>query len=255
MDNIDFTRTLYLTFKAFLLPPGLFCLLLLIALLVWNRGGKKWVLYSLFLLYLFSMPITSYFMMRSLEQYQSIQIQDIKQSDAQAILILSSGRRAKAIEYQSQDIPSPLYFERLRYGVWLHKKTKLPLFITGGLKKPALSQLGKQWLVNEWHIPVKGIETKSKTTWENALFSERMLKRYKIQSIVLVTHAWHLPRAMTAFKQTKLKVLPAGTGYFSPYTFEGMDLLPNMFALHENYYALHEWLGRFWYWLKSINHR
>jgi len=36
-------------------------------------------------------------------------------------------------------------------------------------------------------------------TWENAAFTARMLRRENVDKILLVTHAWHMPRAKVAF--------------------------------------------------------
>jgi len=249
---MEISQIIYEIAKAFLLPPGLFCLLLIIGFLRWSKSGKKWVFLSLFLIYFFSLPPIAYFLTKPLQKYPPVSIQQIKQSGAQAILILSSGRRTQAIEYNNQDVPNAFYFERLRYGAWLHKKTKLPIFITGGLEKKKLSEIGRDFLAQNWYIKTQDIENQSTTTWENALLSERMFKRHKINSIVLVSHAWHLPRAMKAFNKTQLNVLPAGTVYLSNYQFIWQDLLPSINALHQNYYALHEWTGRAWYSFKAL---
>ncbi len=251
----QFWHVLSIIIEQLLLPPGIFVVLMAFMLIPRVRQSKKFISFTFLVTYLLSIPLVGHHLLLSLESIPPITPKEVKESGAQGILILSAGRRKKAEEYELKDIPNSLYFDRLRYGAWLHRKTGLPLFISGGLGKSShnsLSQLGRDFLEKRWRIPVKDIEKKSQTTWQNALLSEKMLKRYKMNKIVLVTHSWHLPRVVQAFKLTTLQIIPAGTVYLEKYSFEWNDLLPTMSALYQSFYAIHEWLGRAWYQLKNM---
>ena len=107
-------------------------------------------------------------------------------------------------------------------------------------------------LSEELASPAHWLEPKSRNTAENAAFSAVLLKEQKIERILLVTHAWHMPRAYGAFNHEGLKVTPAPTVFEAPEHVERNinHFLPSAHALSKSQFALHEYLGQFWYWLK-----
>ena len=80
---------------------------------------------------------------------------------------------------------------------------------------------------------------------QNAVLSAAILRNAGIQRVVLVTQAFHMPRAVRLFRAAGLEVVPAPTQFKtagrSP--LGPLDLLPQSNALRNSYYALHEWLG------------
>ncbi len=58
-------------------------------------------------------------------------------------------------------------------------------------------------------------ETASRNTYENALFSAKIVRPEKTQNWLLVTSAFHMPRAMGCFKKTGWNVFPAPAGYYT----------------------------------------
>jgi uncharacterized SAM-binding protein YcdF (DUF218 family) len=106
-------------------------------------------------------------------------------------------------------------------------------------------------LRNEFRIPVRWVEKKSRNTQENAVFSTALLSQAGIERIAVVTHASHMPRAVAAFARQGVDVVAA------PIEFSTRDeinwasvLLPRLFALSLSSIALHEYLGMVWYWLR-----
>ena len=74
-----------------------------------------------------------------------------------------------------------------------------------------------------------------------------------IESIVLVTHAYHMARSMRAFEATGLRVVPAPHDWRSgppglPYP---RDFVPSAQAAQGTWLALHELLGGLWYRLRG----
>ena len=88
---------------------------------------------------------------------------------------------------------------------------------------------------------------RSTNTMENAAYSAQVLQEAGIRKIYLVTHAWHMPRAVLAFEKAGLEVIPAPTAFVSRSDGQLQDFLPSASALQLTYYAIHEWLGILWY--------
>ena len=57
------------------------------------------------------------------------------------------------------------------------------------------------------------LENNSKNTYENALECKKILSEHKIDRIILVTSASHMPRALALFEKQGLQVIPAPTDY------------------------------------------
>ena len=143
-----------------------------------------------------------------------------------------------------------------RVVAWLQRRTGLPLYVSAGSlpdESPPLGELMQRVLEQELLVPVKAAEVRSRTTGENARYTARLLKGERIDHIFLVSHAWHLPRAVEAFEQAGLQVTPAPTAFVHRPggTTKASDFVPTAQALIGSRYAIHEYLGRAWYALKD----
>jgi uncharacterized SAM-binding protein YcdF (DUF218 family) len=248
---------LYLILKNLLLPPvGLF-LLILLGVMWWRRPwlGRGLVLLSVSALLVLSLPVVSAQLLAGLEPFPGLTADDLRNPTAEAIVVLGAGRYANAPEYGSDDIGA-VSLQRVRYAAWLQHRTGLPLFITGGSppnEYPPLAHLMRRALEQEFGVPVSGVEDQSQNTLENARNSAALLARHDIGHVFLVSHAWHLPRAVEAFENAGIRVTPAPTAFAHPKGFgpEISDFLPGIRALTGSYYAIHEYLGRIWYRLRG----
>ena len=65
----------------------------------------------------------------------------------------------------------------------------------------------------------------------------------------VATQAWHLPRAIAAFRAAGFTVWPVAAGYTNTDSMEfgPAIFIPSAKALLNSYYAIHELLGRVWY--------
>jgi uncharacterized SAM-binding protein YcdF (DUF218 family) len=245
---------LYTVLKSLLLPPGGLILLLAWAFfLVRGVLGRMILFVALAALTLMSLPVVATKLMEGLETYPAIAAARPPPGDAEAILILGAGRYTWAPEYGSDTIDQRALM-RLRYGAYLHRATGLPVYVTAGSRAgedPPLGQLMAKALKDDYGIEVAGVEDQSQTTWENAERSAPMLRADGIGKVLLVTSAWHMPRAMDAFQRFRVPAVAAPTGFVSGQPPGGpdrlSDLLPAMSALSNSYYAIHEYLGRAWY--------
>ncbi len=244
-DNI-----LYLLLQVISIPPGLPIFLLLLAL-VFTRPKTRmfFLILGLGSLYLASIPAFSQWLRTRVEVYPPV---SLEHTAAEAIVVLGADRRRDAPEYGG-DTLGGLALERLRYAALLHKKSGLPLLVSGGLTgeegRASEAELMRT-ILQEFGVATKWMDDKSLNTYENAQFSSRILKGAGIGEILLVTHALHMPRAVEAFEKSGMKVIPAPTGMMSPNReFDFRDWMPTASALQMNFYAMHELLGRAWYHL------
>ncbi|MCW8906941.1 MAG: YdcF family protein [Sedimenticola sp.] len=241
------------TLKTLILPPGILILLGLLGLFMARRLlGRLLVLVTLAALYLFSTPFFAQQLMGSLQVVGALTEAQIGASDAQAIVVLGAGRREAAPEFGDRDTVNALALERLRYAAWLSRKSGLPVIPSGGKPMsdgPSEAAMGRQILEQEFGVKVLAIEDRSRTTREQALLLADLLEKRGIRRIMLVTHAWHMLRALDVFEGAGIDTQPAPTGFVpsgssrSAYS----DWLPDAGALRNSYFALHEHLGRWWY--------
>ena len=241
---------------ALLMPPASLFLLFLLGwwlLLRQHHIGRLLMLFSGLFLLLLSLPIVTNPLLHAIENVAVLDKSELSQPRAQAIVILGGGRYSNAPEYFG-DTTGQASLERVRYGAFLHKTTKLPILVTGGSPfNEAISEahLMKQSLEQEFNVPVKWIEALSNNTWENAKYSAVHLKAAGVKAVYLVSHAWHIPRAKVAFEQQGFTVIPAPTAFTTrssePWYFQ---LIPSAGSLSKSKMIAHELMGRVWYALR-----
>ena len=105
----------------------------------------------------------------------------------------------------------------------------------------------QETLLRDFNMQPRWMETNSRTTHENAVFSASTLKANGVNTIYLVTHAWHMPRAKAAFEAAGITVIPAPTRFVTAPVGELKEFLPTFGGLQNSYYAFHEWIGLAWY--------
>lgn len=245
--------------KALVMPPLGNILGVVLALVVFRQKPVLRTLLisvSLISLLLLSLPVVSQYLSAHLERYPAIDLQNVNANDYQAIVVLGSGRYRSAPEYGGVDTAKPMGLVRLRYGAHLQRATQLPILVTGGAwldDAVPESDFMAAVLAEEFFASVRWRERKSRTTWENAVFSRQLTKEEGIDRILLVTHAWHMPRAVYSFEQAGFEVTPAPTMFKSASMLSRgvMDYVPNIDSLRTSTWMLHEILGMLWYRLAS----
>jgi uncharacterized SAM-binding protein YcdF (DUF218 family) len=167
-----------------------------------------------------------------------------------AIVILSAGRRRYAPEFgmSAKGTVDALSLERIRYGAYLARQTKLPVLVSGGLYPTPLATLMAEALASDYGIQVRWTEMHSKNTAENAAFSSAILKQSGVRHVILVTHAWHMKRAVAAFTANGMIVTPAPTAFYIPMPeLSWSAIVPALATLRMSGYAIHELVGGIWY--------
>lgn len=103
----------------------------------------------------------------------------------------------------------------------------------------------------EWGVPREQIilEDQALNTRQNALFTQAIVEQQGLSSLLVVTSAFHLPRAMGCFRAVGLKVdgLPVDYRVRNP----GRDpnVLPRAEYLWNTSRVVREWVGARVYWL------
>jgi uncharacterized SAM-binding protein YcdF (DUF218 family) len=157
---------------------------------------------------------------------------------------------------QGRDGPDvgQLTLERLRAGAALARANGLPILVTGGALRPgqpSLAALMARSLQADFGMPARWVEPEAADTRENAAFSVALLRADGISAALLVSQAWHLPRAMGAFARQGFPVRPAPVRLLNPLQFEAGSLVPRADHLLESWFAIHEWAGRAFYALRD----
>jgi len=241
--------------KSFLLPPMLFLFLALIGLgisLMWKKLGVTVAAVNMVLLLLCSLPATTKMFMNELQTEPALTEQNLKKTlrKVDALVVLGGGQRPMTPEFE-QDTASEYTLERIRYAAWIAKRTGLPLIISGGkLAKESrpVAEIMQEILQKEFVVIVDHVENTSRNTFENAQNTAELLKEKKINTIALVTHAWHMPRAKKAFEHFDIKVIPAPTAFYRQSSaLRISDFVPSTNALLYSSLAFHEIAGQFWY--------
>jgi uncharacterized SAM-binding protein YcdF (DUF218 family) len=235
------------------MPPTGFVVLILIGLLLASgrrRFGRRLTWVSLIALILFGMPVVSYSMLLALES--GLPLTPPPDHPPQAIVVLG----AEVIRTHQEKLgirPGLLTLDRLRTAAALHRRTGLPILVTGGTTQPDTPAVGlvmEQSLKDDFQAPPRWVESKSIDTWENARFSADILRAEGITSVYVVTHSWHMRRAVLAFQGTGLTVTAAPTSFDDPLGPDLDDFLPRASGWQTGYFAIHEWIGYAWYKLR-----
>jgi len=241
------------TIESLIFPPGLFLFLFTVGVVLLNKRpglGKSVLCIGLIIIYMLSTPLISGHLISLVETYPALDVNYLGDSNAGAIVILASGREKNAKEYGGDTVGINTLL-RSRYGAFLQRKTGLPILVSGGLvldnEGKSLAQVMAELLRDDFKAGVVWLEDKSRTTRENAFYSQKLLEQKQIDTVYLVTQAWHMPRSVAVFRKAGLKVIPAPTAFEGGKPFKFMDVLPGTGALHISRFALHEMVGALWY--------
>jgi uncharacterized SAM-binding protein YcdF (DUF218 family) len=93
------------------------------------------------------------------------------------------------------------------------------------------------------------LENKSRNTYESALFAHALANPQPGETWILVTTAWHMPRAFGCFRKVGWTVIPFPVDF----NFKGDEQFDLFFHLRSGLSrlagGLHEWLGLISYWV------
>ncbi|MGH7071952.1 MAG: YdcF family protein [Acetobacteraceae bacterium] len=215
----------------------------------WQRTGCLIAGVGGVILMLLAMPAVGAALLVSLEQ--GLPLVPSLRAPPQAIVILGADFSRSAGSHPFG--VGPLTLERLAAGSALYRRTHLPILVSGGKpyggSGPSLAARMASVLAQEFRVPAIWEEQRSENTCQNGTLSASILARHNIRSIYLVTHAWHMRRALYCFHRLGMVVTAApvrrdlaevGISAFAP----------SISGWQDSYFAFHEWIGLAWYHLR-----
>jgi len=236
--------------KALILPPAAPLIIALIGLALaprHRRLGRSLTGFGVGLLVVLSLPVVAIALARSVDDSP---VPDASaMASAQAIVVLGGGVRRDAPEYGATDTMNSLTLERVRYAARLARLTGLPVLVSGGSasgQTPPEATLMRAALQDEYGVPVRWAETRSRNTRENAQMSAALLRADGIRRVLLVGHSFDLPRTTAEFAAEGIETIAAPTRLPPRHTPALLDFVPSAAALQGSYYALYEVYALAW---------
>ena len=167
-----------------------------------------------------------------------------------AIVVLGAGSEPFAPEYGVSSLQHGS-LERLRYGLWLAGQTGAPVAFSGGTGyaqegATAEAKVAAKIAAEEFGRPIRWVESESRDTRENAAMTMAMLKPAGINHVVLVTHGYHMARALRAFAEAAgpgVQVEAAPMGLAKNVETATLDWLPSSAGFHDMRQLLRELVG------------
>lgn len=232
-------------FTALLLPPASLAIVATLALML-VRGplGRRFALLCLVGLLLLSLPIVSMPLLASLD----VPPASPDGPPPQAIVVL--GGDVDRVPDPPGAVLGSLSLERVRAGAALQRRSGLPVLVSGGIVDDLPVTVGllmAESMTGDFGVPVRWTEATSPTTWENAEYSAAMLRADRISRVYVVTHAWHMRRALLAFRRVGIGAVPAPVRTDPWPRLRPGEFLPRTSAWVNSFYAMHEWVGLAYY--------
>ena len=239
-------------------PFNLALLLLFAALLLIFFGRRRSGVFTVFLAFVIlvvcASPLSLVFYRQHELRHTPVPISSSPTAD---VIVLLGGDVGLPVPPRTE---SQLHGNRLLHAFRLFETGKAPLIlVTGGNVFPqeglsAEATYSKAILAN-WGVPDDAIltESKSRNTRQNALYSHQILSAQGIDRVLLVTSAFHMPRAAAVFRHAGFEVMPSPssvsvTDYRRP---KLLDWWPSLGNLGKAQALMRERLGIFVYRLRG----
>jgi uncharacterized SAM-binding protein YcdF (DUF218 family) len=184
---------------------------------------------------------------KALPQFEAVAPEALSSAGVQAIVVLGGGMEPYAPEYSDPQLNARSH-ERLRYGIWLARKTALPIAYSGGAGWTSATTTSEALTAQKsmpdyGSLTLKWTESTSRNTEQNAQNTAKILQKDGIKKIALVTHTWHMPRAQRYFAQAGFEVTAAPMGYVLPQEQAWLEWLPTGTGLYASRDVLREVLA------------
>ena len=245
----------YIVSKLFwqLAQPGIFCLTLIAGGLIlgrWRRGTGLWLAATgLFALAIISLSPLPRVLIYPLEQ-QFASVAKPKPGDQFAGIILLGGFEEDVISRERGGLEVNESGERMLETLLLARRLPDAKIIFAGGSQNTSEHGGSSAVAR--YLADSGIaservviEPNSRTTQENAQFLKQMLHPKPDERFVLVTSAFHMPRAVGVFRAAGFDVVPDQVDYRTPLSsgefWEPYSIPAD--GLRTADHALKEWVG------------
>lgn len=230
------------------LPMGVVTLLLLVAL--WRRK-RRWIAAALITFYLSTTPLVGDRLVGLLEnQYPEIGVGECPPANAVVVLggLVSGVTRNDGRAVWSEAV------DRFERGVQLMQAGRAPLLILTGGDVPELGQTEGDVMRRE--AMTRGVPSESihvvrgvANTEQEARAVAEFVQGRGIDTIILVTSAFHMRRAKMLFDRQDLEVIPFPADFrqMSGRSLELLDFVPQAGGVNNTEAALKEFYGLLYY--------
>jgi uncharacterized SAM-binding protein YcdF (DUF218 family) len=236
----------------FVLPLGWVVVLLLVAVV----RKKRWpAIAALVVLYICSMPAVGYRLTRGLEsRYPAIALDKVDKTDA--IVPLGGIFGASVREGYLSNLTDAS--ERLDAGIELWQRRKADWLVFTGGRIPWAKQAEVEGALAKRAATARGVPAEKilvtgevGNTRDEANALAALMRERGWAKIVLVTSAWHMPRAARLFRKAGVNFVPFPVDYqVNPNgSLTLLDFLPRAEGLRYTETALREWYGILFYGL------
>ena len=239
--------------------PGLQLAFVLSLWAGWRRIGRvRWLLAAGCLgFFLCTWTPFYHLCLLSLESWYPTDSPYPPEDDFDAIVVLAAGAEPPS-RWGPEGVIGPGTYVRCQHAAWLYKNVKaVPVVVSGGALgggvRPATYAELMRLLLIEKGVPAYHIwtEPESASTYENTLYSARILRAHGVEKAALVTEAYHMPRSAGCLRKQGIAVVAAPTGFMTPTVYDWEDFLPKNRAIGVMDIVVHEWVGLTWYWLSG----
>lgn len=235
-------------YSVFLLPPGVFIIAFAILAIKCYQKQRLIALCLLgltFLLYLCSISLVSNILISPLENTYRLPAQ----VSGDVLVMLGGGATLDTPNLDGRGHLSPVTANRLLTCAQLYHQLHLPIILSGGQVYQTTGYEARiaAKILQGLGVPRDKIliEDDSLNTTQNAGFVKKILSQHNFGKPILITSAFHLPRAVLEFKKTGTAVTPYPADYHTnvSFRFSSRQLIPSAEALNEVSIALKEYLG------------
>ncbi|MCB1179097.1 MAG: YdcF family protein [Leptospiraceae bacterium] len=244
-----------LTIFLFPLPLVIFSSIL-ISFIIKERKKRIIILSPILVLWFFSSPPISQFLLKTLEHpYPPMEMEKIPTSD---VIVVLGGMINPLTAYpEKPELLSSA--DRLTDAVILFNQKKAgKILFTGGsgvlFQQDVEEASNAKKIMVDLGVPEESIliENKSRNTYENARYSLEILKQNKLESVILITSAFHMKRSLGVFKKQGIKVFAFPTDYKSLKPELNWDMIvPSTGGLDASTIVIKEWMGILAYKIKG----
>ncbi len=250
----------------FIYPLGFSCFLLIIALILFWKH-PNWTPFpislALVILLISSNTWVSSSLIKSLE---SKRLAPTIIPNTDAIVVLGGATYSPVPPRPMVEVNE--HGDRLFYAAQLYRENKAPIIIVSGGRiswsgnsRPESEDMAE--LLEMLGVPKSVIiqEPNSLNTYQNAVNVKEILEQLNIEKVLLVTSAFHMPRACLIFEKLGVNVIAAPTDYFVTDKDESKDqeslegfilgILPDSYRLSRTTMAIKEYIGMIIYGLRG----
>jgi uncharacterized SAM-binding protein YcdF (DUF218 family) len=166
------------------------------------------------------------------------------------IVVLGGDEQTEISEARGQSVALDSMRRYAEFAKLARRYPQAKLVFSGGSgvlfpNKHVLASDVAQAIIADMDVPIDRMifEKESRNTYENAVFSANLVHPGASQKWILVTSAWHMPRAMSVFRKAGWNVYAAPVGYFTTGAYRTYPLFCFDEQMHSLTLAVHEYVG------------